>query len=83
MVVDRHSSDYMIRKSEQISQGIHQKLEQIYSLHGGKVAVNQAFRLQEAHYLIRLCQKDPRPKQATRRQESRAALLNQQAISLR
>jgi hypothetical protein len=68
--------------SAQADYGVYRKLEQVYTLHGGKVVVDSAFGLQARDYLIKSAQKDP-SQDGTAAQARRAVVLNQQATSLR
>jgi hypothetical protein len=70
--------------SSQADYGVYRKLEQVYTLHGGKVVVDSAFGLQSRDYLIKSAQKqDPSPDGATAAEARSAVVLNQQATSLR
>jgi hypothetical protein len=64
--------------------GVYRKLEQIYTLHGGKIVVDSAFGLQARNFLIKSAQQqDPARRGATPAEAERELDLNKQATSLR
>ena len=55
--------------------GVYEKMEEVFNVHGGRVVVDSAFKLQEKDYVIKSSQQDP--------DNAAGVVLNRQATSLR